>query len=77
MSTDSNDSHSWRTLQSNVRLRQYTQSGLSPCTTYYFRVAALGDGSTYAAEWGAYSQRDHDETGQYVHRTMMGKLYEL
>ena len=31
----------------------YSATGLSPNTTYFFRVSAYGDGTTFAAEWSS------------------------
>ena len=51
LSTDS----SWPAVSTTVTGTNHTVSNLSYNTAYQFRVAAYGDGSTYAAQWGPYS----------------------
>ena len=52
----------WTTVSSNVTATTYTVTGLSPNTTYFFRVSAYGDGSTYAAQWSSESGTDSAKT---------------
>ena len=47
----STDRRNWTTVSSDISALAYTVSGLSECTTYYFRVSAYGDGSRAAARW--------------------------
>ena len=42
----------------------YTVTGLSPDTTYYFRVSAYGNGSNYLAQWSDPSDVDWARTEQ-------------
>ena len=45
----------WLTSSSNVGGITHTVLGLGPGTEYYFQVAAYGDGTTFAAQWGHFS----------------------
>ena len=45
----------WRTATSSATSTSHTVSGLDCGTTYQFRVAAYGDGTNFASQWGAWS----------------------
>ena len=53
----SSSSGPWTTVSSIVSgtAERYTVRSLSPNTTYYFQVAAYGDGTTYKAVWSSWS----------------------
>ena len=46
---------SWPSASTTVTGTSHTVSNLSYDTGYDFRIAAFGDGSTFAAQWGPYS----------------------
>ncbi len=59
-----NSSSSWTTLTSTLTGASYRVSNLTADTEYQFRVRAYGDGTTYAAEWGSYSNNEYITTLQ-------------
>ena len=55
-------SGTWRTTSSNITGVSYAVTGLTANTTYQFQARAYGNGTTYAARWGAWSQPDSATT---------------
>ena len=62
------------TISSNVdgTSTTYSVTSLSPDTTYYFRVSAYGDGTTYTAEWSTASGTASAKTNQAPPATPTG-----
>ena len=48
----SNGSTGWISVNSNITTTSKEATGLDRCTTYYFRVSAAGNGSTYSTAFG-------------------------
>ena len=48
-------SGAWTPVSSSISRVSHTATGLSRCTTYYFRVSAKGDGLSYSLDFGSVS----------------------
>ena len=53
------NSSSWTVVSSDISGTSYTVSGLDCDTTYYFRVSARGDGTSYSSNFSDASTTDH------------------
>ena len=58
------DAEEWTTDDDTVALSSYTVDDLTCETSYDFRVSAYGNGTDYAAEWGAASAAVSTTTGE-------------